>query len=130
MTAPRSCTGPGDCDRPHKGHDLCNAHLNQYHARGKDRTRLTPIGAPRRTKGCDVADCTERHYRAGRCAAHYEASLQRNRAPQPRPTVRKTGNPGESYIRSLRPPADDEQQRARACLNRHNALDVAPMLGL
>lgn len=126
----RRCTGPGGCDRPHKGLGLCNAHLNQYHARGKDRARLTVLGAARRTKGCAEADCQGRHYRAGRCLEHYEATLKRHQPhTTAKPSVAKRGNPGETYLQ-YRPPAPDELAAARRCLARFDALDLTDALGL
>lgn len=82
----RECSFP-DCGRPHKGRELCRAHLDQL-SKGK---RLTPIGSSRVRRECEFPACGRVSVSRGLCASH---RLQRENGQELRP-LRSLSKPGE-----------------------------------
>ncbi len=146
-TNPAAASNPSEpatiCARRHKAFGLCHAHYLQYIDRGRDKAKLTYLGAPRRTKGCaHETGCDARHYRNGLCYTHYRPnrpnsditsaqlaafkSTKRVIQPTKKKSALTLDISSIDYSRST----DDQLRRAMSYLARSDALDCAEALGL
>jgi hypothetical protein len=57
------------CDRPHKGHGLCQAHLRQQNL-GQELRPLINKTRPSKNRVCSFEGCGKKHFANGLCQGH------------------------------------------------------------
>lgn len=143
-----TCSTPG-CDRPIKGHGLCSTHHRAALRNGTITPRRVANQDP-----CPVDGCGRTVRTKGMCQRHYAQQWNQQQAarrpkpkpkpkpapkpqPAPMPAPERRANSGGSCFTSIsdvivlsRPHDQATLDRARRCLQRHDALDLAAMLGL
>lgn len=157
--AERGCLFEG-CDKPHRARGYCRAHHDQLRKGRALTPIGSTVGqkggwATARKRYCDEPGCEAKHYGHGKCRKHYERDRVGTRPkPERKPRTTKPKSvlpagwhkPAKIILEDERPArfggltdlpplyasviAESDKAAVRAFLARHDALDLADMLGV